>query len=80
MSRNRIAVLSDIHGNIRALDAVLDDIARRRIDRIANLGDCLYGPFDPVPVAERLLVEASGGGPVSRTACFTLERLSETHL
>lgn len=95
MSRNRIAVLSDIHGNIRALDAVLADITRRGIDRIANLGDCLYGPLDPVPVAERLLatdwptvsgnedrilVEASGGRPVSRTARFTAERLSETHL
>ena len=36
---NRIAVISDIHGNIHALDAVLEDIKRRRIKRIFCLGD-----------------------------------------
>jgi len=50
-----IAVLSDIHGNVRALDAVLAEIARRGIRRVVNLGDCLYGPFDPRPAAERLM-------------------------
>jgi predicted phosphodiesterase len=50
-----IAVLSDIHGNVRALDAVLGEIARRGIRRVVNLGDCLYGPFDPRPAAERLM-------------------------
>lgn len=35
----RIAVLSDIHGNLTALEAVLVDIARRGIERIFNLGD-----------------------------------------
>ncbi len=55
MEREAIAVLSDIHGNARALAAVLQNIERRGIHRIANLGDCLYGPFDPRPVADRLL-------------------------
>ena len=35
----RIAVISDIHGNLTALDAVLADIAARGITRIFNLGD-----------------------------------------
>ncbi|EGW36706.1 metallophosphoesterase family protein [Desulfosporosinus sp. OT] len=35
----RIAVISDIHGNMPALDAVLEDIANRSIDRIFCLGD-----------------------------------------
>jgi len=35
----RIAVISDIHGNMPAFEAVLDDIRRRGIDRIFCLGD-----------------------------------------
>jgi len=51
----QIAVLSDIHGNVRALDAVLADAARRGIERIVNLGDILSGPLDPVGTADRLM-------------------------
>lgn len=36
---DRIALISDIHGNIPALDAVLEDIAGRGIDRVFCLGD-----------------------------------------
>ncbi|WP_426324519.1 metallophosphoesterase family protein [Microbacterium sp. E-13] len=39
MSLDRIALISDVHGNLTALDAVLDDIAARGIGRIFNLGD-----------------------------------------
>ena len=35
----RIALISDIHGNLPALEAVLADIARREITRILCLGD-----------------------------------------
>lgn len=51
----RIAVISDIHGNSAALDAVLADVARRGVDRVVNLGDSLCGPLDPVGTAERLM-------------------------
>jgi putative phosphoesterase len=51
----RIAALSDIHGNIAALEAVLADIARRGVDRIVNLGDILSGALFPVETAERLI-------------------------
>ena len=37
----RIAVISDIHGNLEALNTVLDDIKKRDIDRIICLGDIL---------------------------------------
>jgi len=41
----RIALISDIHGNLVALDAVLADIAKHAIDRIVCLGDlALHGP------------------------------------
>ncbi len=39
MSFERIALISDIHGNLTALEAVLVDIAARGIQRIINLGD-----------------------------------------
>ncbi|WP_298401819.1 metallophosphoesterase family protein [Sphingobium sp.] len=51
----RIAILSDIHGNIAALDAVLTDIASRGVDRIVNLGDILSGPLFPCETADRLM-------------------------
>ncbi|WP_035702427.1 metallophosphoesterase family protein [Glycomyces tenuis] len=37
----RIALISDVHGNLTALRAVLDDIESRGIDRIVNLGDLI---------------------------------------
>lgn len=51
----RIAVMSDIHGNLWALDAVLADIARRNVDTTVNLGDILSGPLLPAETAERLM-------------------------
>ncbi len=90
--REPLAVISDVHGNVRALDSVLREIERRGVRRIVNLGDCLYGPFDPRPAADRLmglgiptvsgnedriLLEAD---PASRTARFTRARLELRHL
>ncbi len=50
----RIAIISDIHGNLIALNAVLDDIARERVDRIVCLGDvAAFGP-QPAEVVSRL--------------------------
>lgn len=49
-----IAVLSDIHANLEALEAVLADVADRRVDAVYCLGDTLgYGP-DPVPCLDRV--------------------------
>ncbi|MBD3943398.1 metallophosphoesterase family protein [Microbacterium sp. NEAU-LLC] len=39
MPLERIALISDVHGNLTALEAVLADIAGRGIHRIINLGD-----------------------------------------
>lgn len=47
----RIAVISDIHGNMPALDAVLGDIAERGIRDIVCLGDLVgKGPHSPEAV------------------------------
>jgi diadenosine tetraphosphatase ApaH/serine/threonine PP2A family protein phosphatase len=55
MPLRAFAVLSDIHGNRWALEAVLADIRRRGIRDMVNLGDCLYGPLDPAGTARILL-------------------------
>lgn len=49
-----LAVISDVHGNRWALEAVLADIDRRDIATIVNLGDHLTGPLDPAGTAELL--------------------------
>lgn len=51
----RVAVVSDIHGNWLALEAVIDDIKKLGIDHIANLGDCLSGPLWPSETADCLI-------------------------
>ncbi|MDQ2766938.1 MAG: metallophosphatase family protein [Gemmatimonadota bacterium] len=51
----RIAVLADVHGNLRALDVVLADIADHAPDITVNLGDCVSGPLDAAGTAERLM-------------------------
>ncbi|MEM1056864.1 MAG: metallophosphoesterase family protein [Bacteroidota bacterium] len=48
----RLAVLSDVHANLEALTAALDEVDRRGADAIVCLGDVVgYGP-DPVPCVE----------------------------
>ena len=50
----RIAVFSDVHGNLPALDAVLTDIQAQHPDRVYCLGDLVgYAPF-PNEVTERI--------------------------
>jgi len=57
----RLAVISDIHGNMPALEAVLADIAARRVDAAYHLGDLVgYGPW-PNEVVERIRAEGIAG-------------------
>jgi putative phosphoesterase len=51
----KIAAISDIHGNLAALDAVLADIHSVGVDLIVNLGDILSGPLYPAQTADRLM-------------------------
>lgn len=48
----RIAVLSDVHGNAFAAEAVLQDIKRRSPDLTVNLGDQVWGQADPLRALE----------------------------
>ena len=51
----RIAILSDIHGNIWALEAAVADAKRHAVDLIVNAGDILSGPLDPAATADYLM-------------------------
>jgi predicted phosphodiesterase len=50
----RIGVISDIHGNCVALDAVLADVAHHPVDRWVCLGDVIQGGTQPEHVVDRL--------------------------
>lgn len=59
----RIAVIADIHGNVRALEAVLKDLKHQAPDAVVNLGDCVSGPLWPEETAALL---RDLGGPTVR--------------
>lgn len=50
-----IAALSDIHGNILALEKIVADIGRRQVDIVVNLGDHLSGPLWPKETIQFLM-------------------------
>jgi predicted phosphodiesterase len=50
----KIAVISDIHGNMEAFEQVSEDIEKRRVDEVISLGDHIgYGP-EPERVVTRI--------------------------
>lgn len=51
----KIAIISDIHGNITALNTVLEDIEKRGIKRIFCLGDMLIKCSAPSECVEKVL-------------------------
>jgi putative phosphoesterase len=54
----RIAVLADIHGNLRALEAVRADLVKRSPDVVVNLGDNVSGPLQAAATADLLMQES----------------------
>ena len=50
----KIAIISDIHANITALDAVLNDIKKRNIKRIFCLGDLVTKSVNPDLVIDKI--------------------------
>jgi predicted phosphodiesterase len=51
----RIAIVSDIHGNLPALEVVAGHIKSRQVDTVINLGDHLSGPLWPQETARFLM-------------------------
>jgi putative phosphoesterase len=91
----KFALISDIHGNTWALEAVLDDLDRRGIQTVLNLGDSVYGPLDPAGTARLLMprnfITVAGNQDRSIVECrdrdtdiptmqFVLDELDDTSL
>ncbi len=53
----KIAVVSDIHGNLPALEAVVSHFKNIGIDKVINLGDSLSGPLLPLETAHFLMTQ-----------------------
>ena len=60
----RLAVLSDVHGNVAALEAVLRDIDRAKPDMVAVAGDLVFNGPEPQAVVERVRRMEAGGAAV----------------
>lgn len=56
-----IAILADIHGNLEAFRACLEDARARGADRIVLLGDLVGYGADPEAVLEIAMAEVAGG-------------------
>lgn len=88
---SRIAVLSDIHGNLPALEAVIADAEARGCSAFLNLGDCVSGPLWPAETADLLIArdwptiagnherQLLGPGAMSASDAFAAARLSDRH-
>ena len=50
----KIAIISDIHANITALEAVLADIEKRKVDKIFCIGDSIVKGANPAKVIDIL--------------------------
>jgi len=57
----RIAVISDVHGNLTALDAVLADLRRQKPDVIFHGGDIPYGGCNPSEVIDCIMEQGWPG-------------------
>jgi predicted phosphodiesterase len=51
----KIALISDIHGNLPALEAAYKSIKEKGIFEVYNLGDSLYGPLWPEETAQFII-------------------------
>jgi predicted phosphodiesterase len=60
----RIAALSDVHGNVAALEAVLGDVAREKPDRIVVAGDLVLNGPEPAAVVDALRDAVAAGTAV----------------
>lgn len=65
----KIAVMSDIHGNKLALDAVLEDIFTNKCNEIWCLGDIAMAGYDPNYTIEKIKFLMSDESPV-KTMCI----------
>lgn len=77
----RIAVLSDVHGNLEALEAVLAEVDRGGVDLLCSLGDIVgYGPCPAACVEivrRRAAVSLMGNHDAAVAGLTSLEDFNE---
>jgi predicted phosphodiesterase len=80
LAMKKIAAITDIHGNLPALQAVLADIdAEGDVDAIINCGDTLGGPLESAKTADLLMargIPMIAGNHERQLLTFAPERLS----
>ena len=91
----RVALLADVHGNLPALEAVLEGIRRHKPDRIISLGDQVnLGPSPKEVLSllraenvecisgnhERYILSAMAGDPAYQAANFSAPRFAAERL
>jgi len=57
----RIAIISDVHGNLTALDAVLADLRQQKPDLVFHGGDLVFGGCNPAEVIDCIVQEGWQG-------------------
>lgn len=82
----KLGIIADIHSNAPALAAVLDALARHKVDLVVQLGDAFNGPIAPAEVMAMLraqsMLHVKGNGermvldedPAARSASATYAR------
>jgi predicted phosphodiesterase len=74
MTTVRLAIVSDIHGNLPALEAVWAGIERAAPDLVLNLGDIASGPLWPRETVQWLMARATAEPARWRTIAGNHER------
>src|SRR5690606_20858143 len=95
MAHLTFAAIADVHANRWALEAVLEDIERRGVQHVVNLGDSLFGPLDPAGTArlfrtramlsvrgnmDRIILEPAPGADTNATFRFVRDALDAAAL
>ena len=74
MTNSRIAIVSDIHGNLPALEAVWAEIERASASLVVNLGDIASGPLWPCETVQWLMAREAAEPARWRTIAGNHER------
>jgi predicted phosphodiesterase len=77
----KIAAITDIHGNINALQAVLAEIDREGVDQIINCGDTLSGPLESAKTADLLMargIPMIAGNHERQVLTFPTEKMNQS--
>ena len=76
----RIAVLSDVHGNLRALEAVTDDLRRQAPDLVVHGGELVLNGPRPAEVVDRIRELGWPGARVSSPEGLDARLVVYSHL